>query len=373
MATGSSEQKVQKLDTIPLKTKKMTHPIRISNHEFVIATAEPTQKLLIYNASTKLWRELFDYSNWRSIATKYKDCTIPSFPNEFGYPALAYDPATNKYYIVSDEVLLLEIDINSKSMTLYENPIKETGINPSAVYVNDQLHIIGGYDSNRHIIFDTKTKEWIEHFTFKELATGLSSPALVYIKSKNMLYLMGGYSDEPDSSDSEYQENENNDGLNGHLDIIRGYSIKDKLWNDLSLKLPTQDGKFPYFVTTDEQYVVVVLTYNYQSESETDDNDEYAFRIYYLNLEIEPFEFMESPFIPKFDIAHAVMTGSNTESTLIVYGYFRLLELNDKIIIPQDLMDLIVSFYDVEYVHFFEDVWDDDIIFRLRYDHCVVK
>ena len=97
MATEQKLPKVIKLDMIPLKTEGITHPIQISNHEFAIATDTTTQKLIIYNALTKVWTELFDYSNWKDNATKYKQCKIPNWMYGFNYHTLAYDATNNKY------------------------------------------------------------------------------------------------------------------------------------------------------------------------------------------------------------------------------------------------------------------------------------
>ena len=63
--------------------------------------------------------------------------------------------------------------------------------------MDNQLHIIGGYDSKKHIIFDPVTKKFIDHYSFDMdgVKYGLSGPGLVYVKNKKLLYLMGGYDD----------------------------------------------------------------------------------------------------------------------------------------------------------------------------------
>ena len=75
----------------------------------------------------------------------------------FTYHSLGYDKRNNTYYVVG-EIHLLEIQINSKSMALYGQP--RAGAYPCTIFIDKQLHIIGGDSNKRHIIFNADSKEF---------------------------------------------------------------------------------------------------------------------------------------------------------------------------------------------------------------------
>ena len=333
--TTKHQQKETEVDKFPFE--EFAHPIQISDHEFVISTDALTMKLMKFNAKTQSWTELFDYSNLEE-ARRYDNINFSEW-SFFEYHSLAHDSTTNKFYVVSTHNTILEIDINSKQMTLYKNPFGDTSIHPGAIVVNNQLHIICGYESNRHIIFDTITKKWSKHHTFNELERGLSSGALIHVTTKQAIYLLGGF----DSGEN-----------GGHTDTVRRYSLHDKAWKDLLLRLPVK-SKCPCFLSTDERYIVVM--YSCWDEAK----EVHYGKIYYMDLEREPLEFVESALRPSFKIEHTIMTGNNKKARLMVYGYIRSLTLANMMI-PDELMKLIIAFCDEEFVHFFEmvSVWNDD-------------
>ena len=115
----------------------------------------------------------------------------------------------------------------------------------------------------------------------------------------------------------------------------------------MSIELPVIDMLLPHFLTTDERYVVVTSKML----------DEKRFVVFYLDLNMEPLMFIESPFKPEFEAQYAIMTGNICLSRKIVHGYNRLFV--EEMFIPLDMIEMIVTFYDEELVHFFERVDKD--------------
>ena len=68
---------------------------------------------------------------------------------------LSYDKDNNIYYMTTYKGSVIEIDMNSQQMSLCQSPYGSTGINPVTIFINGKLHIIGGFDNNKHFIFDT--------------------------------------------------------------------------------------------------------------------------------------------------------------------------------------------------------------------------
>ena len=249
MATADST-KCSFIQRESISTNPITYPIKISANEFVFAAENGLLcKLIKFSSNTQSCQELFDFSN-------YRDCN--GFTRElfrgfsgFSYGTLSHDKTKNIYYLYAGECLL-EINIITKTMEIYKNLIFEdcvTSVTPVSVFMDDKLHIIGGHDSNKHAIFDPKTKTFIEHYCFDVdgVKHGLSGPGLVYAESKKMLYLMGGY----DCGHQIVQER--------NLDKIWRYSVFDKKWEYLSLTLPVGSSDFPHLITPNERFIVVML------------------------------------------------------------------------------------------------------------------
>ena len=318
------------MNNIPLPSilsDYITTPINISRRKFALATALATLK--IFDSITKTWTDL-DYWEVKRISHEkgFNDFYVTC-------QTLSYDKINNKCYIYSKE-LLLQIDMNKsdENLKLYKSPFGDVGMHLASVFHDEKLHIIGARDYG-HIIFDTKTTEWIKHMhhEFVNIVPG----ALVHVKSKNVLYLMGGY-------DYDHWE---------HLDKIWKYSFDVQKWECLFIKLPVGDVGLPYFLTMDERYIVVTLT-------KRDNNREQV--VFYLDLEKEPLMFIQSPFKPKFEAEYAIMTGEIEMSRKIVYGYKRLFV--EEMFISLDVIEMILTFYAEELVHFFIRDEEEDCIYK---------
>ena len=322
-------------------------PKRISNSEFVTATNESMtgeNRLVKFNAMMNSWEELLDYSGWRTCSDK-RDSKFSGLYNIDYQDFVLHD---NTCYIIRDNYVI-EIDIITNKIRLHANEIEgaRSGINPVMASHNDKLHIIGGFHSKKHTIFDTQTKQFTDNHTFQELFHGISSAALIHIKSKRMLYLMGGY---------DQGENQNMDKVwRCFLNDDEGFS-----WEYLSLKLPIGDNRFPYLLTTNERYVVVLLSESdpnkWADDDDSDDGTEGKYSFYYLDLESDEMEmkFIKSPLSTgTISGSHMVMTGNYEESKLIIDGYIRRLTMCRDLMIPDEIMGVITSYYDEEIVHLF--------------------
>eukprot|EP01084_Bolivina_argentea_P015786 29566_1 len=329
---------------------QMDLPIKISNNEFVMRIRiSDDNKLILFNSITKSWSEFYTNS-------------------EFEWPSYcisSYDKENNKYYVISGYHTIFEIDINSKQ-SIKHHHMPFSGLKAVCVLINDKLHIIGGALSNNHLIFDTKTKQFIQHYIFHELRT-LMSPGLIYVKSKQFLYLIGGYNESPDNtgdnlSESESDSNDNDNGF-GYLDKIWKYSINDKKWEYLLITLPqTPSEVYPYFLTTNERYIVVMLPLIPFGKHRC---------FYYLDLEDESKGFIQSLYKLSFSgvyIEYAVMTGNKDRDRLCVYGYMRSIRMPYS-----DILEIIVEFYNESVVHLFEREFDSEM-FKLKcWNHLIVN
>ena len=318
-------------------------PKRMSNSEFVTATDEGYNKLLKFNVMMNSWEELFDYSGWKTCSDKQSNSKFVGLYN-LDFQDFVLDG--NTCYVVRNEYVV-EINMKTNNIKLYANEIKwgTSGFNPVMVFHDDKLHIIGGSHSKKHCIFDTKTKQFTDNHTFQELVFGIASAALIHIKSKNVLYLMGGY-------DSDQWERQ-------HMDKIWKCSLNGETfsWELLSLKLPVGSNDFPYLLTTNERYILVLLCRTDPNDDSdySDDETEEKYLFHYLDLSNDENKmvFVKSPLAPTIAVSHMVTTGNYEESRLIIDGYVRTSEMVKDLTIPGEIITVITSYYDEEIVHLF--------------------
>jgi len=343
------------LDGIKEHMPDITAIVRITHSQFVVATNSDTSQLLMFDSKSRKWQSLFDYS-----------VPIAGGENmvgfEFDYHTLSYNKSNGTYYIFRNRDLA-EINMNMEGkIKFYISPFDRSGIDPVSYVVDNKLHIIGGYCNKCHIIFDTETKEWTKQHTFKGVNEGISGAAIIYVPWQKMLYLLGGY-----SHNNDYQQEMD---LNPRLDKIWRYSLDSGKWQCLALKLPAGNNDFPHFLTTNQRYIVLM-----DRGRDGFGNIQY-FRIIYLDLKSPELQFIESPLKVTEelqDAEHAVMTGDLVRGKLVICGYLR----SQNIVIPKDLFEIVVKFFDAELVHFmvgkrgYDDEWlgSEPSIYR----HWIVK
>eukprot|EP01084_Bolivina_argentea_P025226 46918_1 len=86
---------------------------------------------------------------------------IEKYPTDRQYTGVyCYDSNTNKLFIIciySDGVGIY--DMKTKHWDFKDNrPFTNNGA--SCVLLNDQIHVVGGYNNGHHLIYNVKKNEW---------------------------------------------------------------------------------------------------------------------------------------------------------------------------------------------------------------------
>ena len=136
--------------------------------------------------------------------------------------------------------------ISSKSIQQKTKYYPLIGDGCKIIYINDDIHIIGGTFSNGHYVFNQKTKQFQQIFEWKCAKFCLIGHKIAFInnndkKYKPYLLLFGGC-----------------DANNTPFDQVYIFNINSKIWQPLNVKLPQQLSYFAAAVTTTNDFVIIV-------------------------------------------------------------------------------------------------------------------
>lgn len=289
---------------------KIGMPVEINNDEFVVPNQTTymgnNDGLYSYNIIKKVWKCIVSYPSGLDIR----------------YHSSSFDPQNNTVYIIGG-TLFASIDLNDNSIqTIDEEKLPHDFANCSSVFVNDEFHIFGGWNQNKHCMLDKEKNKIIELHEFE--CDDIMHCGAVYIPTKQAIFVFGGGSDN---------------------DLIFSYSIFNKKCRKMDLKLPIKLSRFGYVLTKDNRFIILFggLTTGFQ------DID----TIYIWNLETMQFRESETK-CPIPDTFYAVIMGNTEKDEKLIQGFIRN-EFEDISFIPNDVINLIVSWYSDEEIHLFDD------------------
>ena len=149
-------------------------------------------------------------------------------------------------------------------------------------------------------------------------------------------------------------------GLNQHLAIYDIVQNKINLVKDM--KLSTDIGYYTdaswndAIITKDERYVVIFIGYNYyyDEESDTEYHDTYGSRIEILDLEKRRLHISKIKLPFEYERLSVILMDLHDLKDIIITGYLRQIDV-DKLL-PMDIIKVIVSFYQHQFVHLINQV-----------------
>eukprot|EP01084_Bolivina_argentea_P025761 47905_1 len=121
--------------------ERFSNIILLGNDEFIISpynySKQKSDGLIKYNCKSNKW----------SSTVKYPK----SF--EINNSALSLDTSSNTLYLLGAQSIISCIDLNKSSFTTNIGSL-ETGVNPSSLFVDGKLHILGGSRNRKHLLRD---------------------------------------------------------------------------------------------------------------------------------------------------------------------------------------------------------------------------
>ena len=206
------------------------------------------------------------------------------------------------------------------------------------VFVKGKLHILGGIrDDMFHIVFDSTIKSFTSQHVheFTAWSAGNSSPALIHVKSKNELLLLGGHG-------YRFQDGIWQCKLDGNK------SERAQLWNKLLMKLPRNNSSdFRYLLTNNDRFIICINS-----------RDSH---IFYWEIDggIDEWNISSIDWDIEGTPTHFVMTGDIEYDFKIVNGFIRNITRNTVIMeviedYSKQIVNEIMKWFCIEELHVFD-------------------
>ena len=299
----------------------VSNPVFINNNDIVVCCKTGGVVLL----------QKYDIhkGSWLHIV----DCARNDLPN------LNWNEETNEFYMYKKHELEI-YNVETKKFKRYAT-ILDVYAHQYTI-VNGDFHVIGGYISRDHMIWDPKTERFISQYTFPtyEWDKCLENAGCVYVASRNMLLLFGGY----------------DAGIIQPLDAIWKYDLMKKQWKKVST-LPLALQSFGFALTFDEKYIIIFggmssdFHYNHDiwiMNVDTFDVKKSKIKCPGYDEEIDPEE-IDSEW-------KAVVANDRNRMGVVVTGFIRKCWLEEEIVKnlmfpPYDVIQLIKTWCVMDNVH----------------------
>eukprot|EP01084_Bolivina_argentea_P175363 303693_1 len=300
--------------------------IALNQSEFIVMTVDTIYK---YNIHQHAWEKLSTFPSEYRIRVDYNwICATADF-----------DHKNQILFILANGQYLMKYDLKTSKWTVNdvkdpEEPVREGRCNvmmpqtvfcryANCIFVKNKFHVFGGLQNENHLIWNEKKKTFIindcDGFPGRKLW-----PVIIYIKSKQSLWLFGGRRGETK---------------------MYSYSFGNNKWNTMSVELPEAYRACAYTLCIGERYLVLIV--------ET---------ILYL-LDLVSYKWRECNIPCPFDVTHAICMCNVMKETLLSFGYIReLCKTQSLKFPPYYLVELCKSFYVEEYLYV-----------KNQEDHCKIN
>eukprot|EP01084_Bolivina_argentea_P124828 221200_1 len=277
-----------------------------------------------YDSKTNKWKYFLEYPCWSK-----------SFS-----PLVAMDKKSYILWILSENHKLIKCDLSSSNIIQIFNERNKislrNGFNLPFI-VDGTFHII---NERRHYIFNENDSRFhtisLPGNTNNFLASGLAFSSVIYVPSKQCIFVMGGL-EEKEISFQQVKA--------GKRDLpIYSYSLKTKKWSKLRITLPIRMYGFACVLNESETHM---LLFGGQVGYKAPIND-----IYIFNLLTMKFSKSKRKCPMSGDFFVAMVKEYTKDSNVLVNGFIEYKIKKNKSVAPQCVINIIESYLDgIEYVH----------------------
>ena len=243
------------------------------------------------------------------------------FPNDFKTRDndICYNPKTKILWLYCKYNNMVNINMETKQFKIIKSDARNVGMWPKLLFIDDQLHVIGGSRNKCHLIWNQNEKKFDPPiFTFDEWKNGVYGHGAVFVKKKRIVYVFGGY---------------NFDGV-GYLftfwkcEVDKGYE-----WTKLAITAEIKMYYRAYMLTSDERYIVI---FGAKKVCLLDTNEE---KCHYYDSEL------------MYASMNSGLLSSSNKNIFVVGGYIRNVVKEFDMIIPVDVIGIIETYYNIDMVY----------------------
>ena len=322
----------------------LSKPIMFSDTEFITASDktlelknESQRGVLLYNTISDEWSMFFRYPD--------------DVPLIIDYPTIHLDHDYHTLYVHSDGGTLLVIDTVTKRFEIRH--IFQSGSYAHCITLHDKFHLLGGYDSNKHLIFEdmemsllmtperamsesvmsqiATNETWMNPTAFHEFTdfNVCEGAGFIHCPSRKKLFFFGGY----DKMRDYLGENE----METYKIWCWEYETENGWTHYKDMKLPGHLRQFGFAVTENERYIIMSGGRNLITGLNGD-------TIYIVDLE-EGVIRKSNVQCPADSVWHAIVVPKNPMDSVLINGYLR----NSNF--PLELIEMVEMLYSSEMMH----------------------
>ena len=291
--------------------------------------------------------EIFRFASSTNTWHRYK---ISNHPQELKYMTIAIDSKSVLYILTCNAfiaTLKLEEDASNKWQSQSIRNSYPVINGNQAIMINDELHIIGGYNSYDGSIGhhkynqNTQKLELVQDFCNDIVeCRGIKHHRIVKVDDK--IFMFGGL---------DYMRRCNSE-------LILEYDVKRNVWNKLKIKMPIAVNSFGCTSILNGEYIVLLGGYG----------GRYRDEIFIYSVKDEKFKKCRIK-CPKKAQYHAFTMNDTKLSNLSVFGFvtyeWKNCKIPDHLFPPRYLINIMVRYYGCEYVHLLNmhdgEHWEIDV------------
>ena len=193
------------------------------------------------------------------------------------------------------------------------------------INVNGQIHLIGGWENSKHLVWNDETSCFSQIYDFKQQLDDVINLSLVYIHSKRIIIMIAG-------CDADDYDNKN---------IVWRHSIETKKWKKIT-KLPFCHETRSPVLTSDEKYIIM-----------SDGLEDHIYALDISNGDDTMYPLYQSTLKGPFNEAHFLMKTGGLRDEILVMGWIkkRFRAYKGMPLPPKHLMVLIAIWYSQEEIH----------------------
>eukprot|EP01084_Bolivina_argentea_P279150 477202_1 len=223
--------------------------------------------------------------------------------------------------------LIHTVDLIKKSIINTDASMTFVGEESEAIMINGQFNVIGGLNNNKHLRWNSISKQFETIYKFDEF-TRFSPGCLVYIKSQKTVLMFGCYV-----------------WSKKYFDDIYEYKIEHSKWYKLPIKLPKKYWTECINVIQNK-FVLLLGGYN--------DSDGYHDDIFIFSIKDRTFK-KSTIKCPRESTYASVVMNDQKRDEKIVFGFVRkqwkVSKISDHCFPPLYLIKLMNAYYLNEFIH----------------------
>ena len=295
--------------------------IWINRDEFIAAvdnemvddkTKKEYDGIVVYNKIKNTWQLFMEYQSLSDTSSH----------------SMCYNPIKHKIFVYGWENNMNIFDIKTKEHKVFTDCLETSSgiLKPVLLNIKGDCHVICGSNNNYHLKWNFKDEKFEQIFKFPDFEGGINGHSVIHIKSKNMLYLFGGY--------DHFRDVVNHSIWKCYIDGDNGVEFEWKeSENEQLQKLGASEIlKDSAISTPDETYIVFLGRNNVHLMDMNDDT--------FYKVEMDGF----------VETERAILDGCEKYEVL-VDGYLREISNKNNVMIPNELMLVIKEYYVIQEIY----------------------